>query len=751
MSYDYHTLSPVDFERLCCGVLSQLYGVRFQRFAEGRDGGVDLMYEDSNGIKSIFQCKRYKDYASLLRVLKNTEVSKVRRLNPGHYGLLVSCSLTPKNKQEIVALFSPYLTTQNVLCKEELDDLLVKDDYLHIVSSMPTLWLPTFSLVQTILNNRIIGRSAFEAKGFVKDVAGLFWTSIAEVGFKKLENEHVVIFVGDPGVGKTISAEMLLCKYAQEGFEPVITYSNIEDFEDLYEEGKKQIFYFDDFLGSNYFDAIENHEDTKIVRFIKRVVADKDKRFILTSRTTILNRGIEFSLSFRNSHLNDHKYEINVNALTEEDKANILYYLMRKSNCTVEDIASVLKERRYRTIISHEKFNPRIVAYILGCEENACGEKDTSKSLYDRIIFALNNPAIMWASVYENQCDIADRVLLWLVFLQLKVEEPVLQAQHDRWILQSTGTAIHIGRHTFHNVVRSITGSLLLRIYDKNKAVHYSILNHSIEDCLISKWREDGLSVKFALCASGSDKAVRRFISIARFSDSVKLQEVLTYLANNSTIVDNVGMMLAIMAHSFLNIDPINVVKYVANIDITSLDDSQLEDLCNILIRLDDMSIDLSDVLQKLSQDEWDKLMDWGMDFEKAVRLYKLADKHCDELPAATERMLQDSLLAAVRDEAEQIDCNDLEYRPESGYLEPTSRACSNIAGRLIDFMVATIDEYGLPSDLVDVDKCMDDFDGWDIFNRNPDDEDCNYSAGVGLSADSIDIMFESYAKELSI
>lgn len=67
MPNNYLSLSPSDFETLSADILSALHSVHFERYGEGRDGGVDGKYVTSDGGVWIVQAKRYRDVKALLR------------------------------------------------------------------------------------------------------------------------------------------------------------------------------------------------------------------------------------------------------------------------------------------------------------------------------------------------------------------------------------------------------------------------------------------------------------------------------------------------------------------------------------------------------------------------------------------------------------------------------------------------------------------------------------------------------------
>ena len=54
----------------------------------------------------------------------------------------------------------------------------------------------------------------------------------------------MVVISGEPGIGKTTLAEMLLFAHLEQGFAPVVVEGGIEEAKRLFDRSQKQIFYF---------------------------------------------------------------------------------------------------------------------------------------------------------------------------------------------------------------------------------------------------------------------------------------------------------------------------------------------------------------------------------------------------------------------------------------------------------------------------------------------------------------------------
>jgi hypothetical protein len=187
------------------------------------------------------------------------------------------------------------------------------------------LWLHSTVVLNQMTSLALIGRSAYILGEMRQKRARYVETPSHKLGLVRLAEMHVVLITGEPGVGKTTLAEQLCLDSVLNGFHLCAAAKDVEELEAAYQEDTKQVFYFDDFLGRTFLEAIGRHEDSHIVGFIKRIRSDRSKRLVLTSRTTILNRGKSLTDLFRIENVNRHELELQVGDLSMLDKARILH------------------------------------------------------------------------------------------------------------------------------------------------------------------------------------------------------------------------------------------------------------------------------------------------------------------------------------------------------------------------------------------------------------------------------------------
>ena len=285
--YDFHQLSDKEFEVLCCDLLSEELGQRLERFKPGPDSGVDGRFF-AGGTEVVLQCKHWvrTPLASLMSSLARTEAPKLEKLKPARYLLAVSNSLSRTDKKKLCEIFRPFIRSpSDIFGREDLNDLLAKSP--DVERKHFKLWLASSNVLSSLLNASIQGRSEFLIQDIIEDSGRYVVTNNHHDALSKLESKHVVIITGEAGIGKTTLARNLLLHYVADGYQLLAIGDSIVEAEAAFRKDGKQIFYFDDFLGSNYLDAISGSAGTQIGLFIKRVRADPKKRFVLTSRTTI--------------------------------------------------------------------------------------------------------------------------------------------------------------------------------------------------------------------------------------------------------------------------------------------------------------------------------------------------------------------------------------------------------------------------------------------------------------------------------
>ena len=540
--YDFLTLNDKEFENISIELVSRDQKKRFERFKPGRDEGVDGRFYSNDNHEEIIQCKHYlkTGYAGFIRTLKNDEKIKVNKLKPKRYYLTTSLPLSRKNKQEIKKIFEPYMIRENdIYGQEDLNDLLRENP--DIEERYYKLWISSTNILKTIFNNSIKGRSRFELEEIKEKTKLYVVTSKHFEAQKKLEDTHTIIIAGEPGIGKTTIAEQLSLIYVAQGFEFCMIENSINEAESIYQEDVKQLFYFDDFLGANYLEALEFHQDSHIVKFIKRIKKDRNKRFILTSRTNILNQGLSLSDNFRNGKIEKDEFIIKIEDLSEMEKAKILYNHIWHSDLDKKYIDELYKEKRYKEIIKHKNFNPRIIEFITDMDRL---DNIKVNEYWGFILQKLNDPSDIWAQTFDQGCDEFMRNIVALtVFNGSKIEEKFLIESYNRLIKQ-----IDLKNHTnsskdFNSVIKTVVKYFLNRSKIYKKTIEYSLFNPSIADFVINRYRYDEerlLNLFISLKSPESLKVLTSLYKTNTISKKIyknvilKLYEIIEYIDHES-------------------------------------------------------------------------------------------------------------------------------------------------------------------------------------------------------------------------
>lgn len=514
MNYDFSALNDKEFEILCTDILSTAEGARFERFKPGKDNGIDGRYF-KNGKEIILQCKHWKNTPTgkLIVHLRKTELPKLQKIAPHRYIIAISKPLSRHNKESIKQALSPHLnSTSDIYGLEDLNDLLSK--HPEIERRHYKLWISSSNTLNYFLNKPIHDRSEFLLEEILESAKLYAVTENHHAALEKLERLGVIIITGEPGVGKTTLADHLCLHHVLNGFKLLKISDDIREAESAYEKDKKQIFYFDDFLGRNYLEALSGHEGSHIVQFIRRITKDKEKKFILTSRSTILNQGKILIDLLKNQNIDKNEYELTVSKLSELDKAKILYNHMWHSDLPDDYIEKIYKDKRYISIIKNKNFNPRLIRFLLEAERIP---HLSPSDYWPYILNTLKNPKDVWENPFEVQQDDFSRAIILLTTINGRpIPQRELSLAYARYISLPQNIGMQ-GRKDLITNLKHLTGSLLNRkLLPPRNTPHLDLFNPSLGDFVLARFKDDTPTLKNAFLCLNSISSLNTLRDLKR-------------------------------------------------------------------------------------------------------------------------------------------------------------------------------------------------------------------------------------------
>lgn len=404
-------LSPPDFEDLCRDILQAETGQRFSAFGAGGDGGVDGRH--SKGPQStVLQCKHYQNSTfSQLKSALSKEVSKIDLLKPSRYIFLTSQSLTPARSDQLANVLGDRLKhPEDIWGAEDIEAALKR--HPDIEKAHLKLWMSSTAVLQKVLQSGLEAHTAATEAEILEELRIYVRNASFDAAFEKLEKHRVLVVSGPPGVGKTTLAKMLTYQYLNDDWQFCAIRSLDDGFAKLDEE-KRTIFFFDDFLGQIELDRQALvQRDGQLSRFVKRVRASKNSRFILTTRAHIFEEARRLSDHMDEGRFQLSKFLLDVGQYTRSIKARILFNHLAASDLSGDHIEALLQGDWLKKIVDHPNYNPRLIAHVAA----ECPE-DLEASAYPTFAYKiLENPTLIWAKAYRSLSMRCQNLLVALYF-----------------------------------------------------------------------------------------------------------------------------------------------------------------------------------------------------------------------------------------------------------------------------------------------------------------------------------------------
>jgi len=202
-------------------------------------------------------------------------------------------------------------------------------------------------------------------------------------------------------------AEILIVDYLSKDYE-VFKISNIREALEVYSPSKKQLFYYDDFLGQTALEhKLGKNEDDDLVRLIGAVKRSSNTKLIMTTREYILNQARSIYEKLGNP-LFDLQCIIALSDFSTFQKAKILYNHLYFSGIPQEFKIAIVANRNYMKVINHPNYNPRIIDWMT----DSTLIESVKYNYVDKFLSMLDNPMQLWEHIYSKQLSLSAKHLL---------------------------------------------------------------------------------------------------------------------------------------------------------------------------------------------------------------------------------------------------------------------------------------------------------------------------------------------------
>ena len=264
--------------------------------------------------------------------------------------------------------------------------------------------------------------------------------------------------------------------------------------------------------------------------------------------------------------IRDNEFLLKVENLTSIDKAKILYNHIYHSDLSKEYIDQIYEDKRYRDIINHRNYNPRIIEFIT--DSIRVGDV-SAKDYWIYIKKSLEEPEAIWADYFQNQTDDCVRALTFLtVYNNGKIKESLLRNAYNTFLKIHPVNLGDFSDKSFGAVRKLVTKSLLNRNQINEQEYQYVLFNPSITDFVLSTYANENELISNIVKSLKTETSIS-FINTLYLSKKItnqslnKIQENLfDYFSKEKTSEENWDFLILV---TYLNLFNEKLKKKIEN------------------------------------------------------------------------------------------------------------------------------------------------------------------------------------------
>lgn len=678
--YNYSNLSDYEFEILCKDIMQKKLQKELYIFPKGRDGGIDIT-EDPYVHSVIIQVKHYSNskYSNLLRSLKD-EVAKLRLLRPKRYYICCSLNLTPKNKSEIYEMFSVYMASaDDIIALQDINEFLDNDSNAEIIRKHYKLWLESTNVLNEIFNQNVFVDCESLLYNIDKDQKEFVATNCYKECIEILGRDRILLLLGMPGTGKTMTTKMLALFYAAKGYR--IRYTTNGDLTDLKnalstDKNQKEIVLLDDCLGQHYFKMKESQQN-ELLSLIKYIAMNRNKKLIMNSRVTIFQEAKERSVEFK-QFAEDECFQIKIldmGKISVADKGRIFHNHIYFKKLPKEYYLDICRDKNYCKIVKHKNYTPRIMEFVT---RKVNYEKVLGNEYFTYVKRCLDNPTEIWNDEFTKKLQPEDRIFLTTLYslTETNIEESILRRGFN-YRLKNT-INVDTTNNVWKDVIRRLEGAFIVigEWFGKKKI---GVINPSVNDFLKKYLDENQLE-----CENIKKYATESVQILRGFSKNIKdlmvSGEILEFNFENNQqrmyIIANYICQFKIFKIQYKEI----VEKFLENMPYGYI--SKMTNYCELFVELLTDEFDefyatrqymnkdkIQNILQKLSLYDYEKIINAIDSLGDAFIYQKYREIFMDSLHNEIEKFIDDIDLFDYYDDEVEIMIEKRRSASENTYV----------------------------------------------------------------------------------